>query len=44
MNIINEVDQHTNLAELKNEHEKTKIVLNRIKGERDKFYNELSKI
>lgn len=44
MNLINEVDSHTSLAELKNENEKTKIVLERIKGERDKFLNEITKL
>jgi len=42
MNLINEVDSHTNLAELKNEYEKTKFVLEKIRADRDKFYNELS--
>lgn len=44
MTIINEVDSHTNLAELKNEYEKTKFVLERVRSERDKFYNELSQV
>ena len=44
MNIINEVDSTTNLAELKNENEKAKYVLGKIRAERDKFYNELSEV
>ena len=37
MTIINEVDQNANTAELKNEYEKTKYVLDKIKADRDKF-------
>ena len=42
MTIINEVDAHTNLADLKNEYEKTKFVLDKIRADRDQYYNELS--
>lgn len=42
--IINEVDSHTNLEDLKNEYEKTQFVLERIRAEKDKFYNELSAV
>ena len=40
MTIINEVDSNTNLAELKNEYEKIKVMLEKVRGERDKSYNE----
>lgn len=42
VNIINEVFSHTNLLELKNEYEKTKYMLMKIRSKRDKFFNELS--
>jgi hypothetical protein len=43
MNIINEVDSHTNL-ELKNEYEEIKVVLDKVKSERDNFYQDLKSI
>ena len=42
MTIINEVDSHTNFAELKNEYDKTKVTLEKIRDERLKFFGELS--
>lgn len=42
MTLINEVDSHTNLAELKNEYERTKTALEKVRAERQKFFGELS--
>lgn len=44
MTIINEVDSHTNLAELKSEYEKTKTSLEKMRAERQKFFGELSQV
>jgi hypothetical protein len=42
MTIINEVDSHNNLQELKNDYEKTKFIVEKVRAEKAKFYNELS--
>ena len=42
INLINEVEQNTDLAELKSEYEKTKFILEKVKTERDKIFNELN--
>ena len=44
MTIINEVDSHNNLQELKNDYEKTKFVVEKVRAEKAKFYNELSQV
>jgi hypothetical protein len=44
LRIINEVDNNNNIALLRNEHEKAKSQLERVKGERKKANNELSQL
>ena len=41
MNIINEVDDVTNVAELKNKLEKQKLLLLKARAERDEFIQQL---
>lgn len=44
MTIINEVDSHTNLQELKAKYDKTKIALEKVKEQRLKFFQNLSAV
>ena len=44
MTIFNEVDQHSNLAKLKNKYDKTKLTLEKVKEQRMKFYQNLSAV
>ncbi len=44
MTIINEVDSHTNLQELKTKYDKTKVALEKVKEQRLKFFQNLSAV
>lgn len=44
MTIINELDSHNSLQELKNDYEKTKFFLEKVRAEKSKYCNELSQV
>jgi len=44
MTLINDVDSHTSIAEIKNKYEKTKYQLARMKENRDSYSVDLSKL
>jgi two-component sensor histidine kinase len=44
MTILNDLDSVSNIAELKNEYEKNKYILDKVREEKEMFQNELRQI